>query len=159
MMGFPMRIAFANDHAAFAQRRALIEALRAAGHEVVDFGSDSPEAVDYPDPIGDASRALSEGRVDRAVLMCGTGIGASITANKFRRVRCARVDRVVDAEVSRRHNDANALALAGRSVPQETNLEILRLWLATPFEGGRHQRRLDKIAAIEDREASRAPRP
>jgi len=148
-----MRIAFANDHAAFEQRQAVLDALRADGHEVLDFGTKTSESVDYPDFIAPAAEALAAGQADRAVVMCGSGVGASIVANKIPGVRCALITRVEDAATTRQHNDSNALALSGRGVPLETNLAIARTWLATPFEGGRHQRRVEKIAKLEERVA------
>ncbi len=144
-----MRVAFACDHAAAEQREPLLDALRADGHEVLDFGTDTAEAVDYPDHIIPAAGALANGEAQRAVLMCGTGIGASIVANKIPGVRCARATTVDDAEMTRRHNDTNALALGARTNDVATNIAIMRRWIETPFEGGRHQRRLDKITEIE----------
>ncbi|MBN1478265.1 RpiB/LacA/LacB family sugar-phosphate isomerase [Candidatus Sumerlaeota bacterium] len=146
-----MRIAFACDHAASEQREAILEALRGAGHEVLDFGTDTGASVDYPDHIAPAAEALARGDADRAVVMCGTGIGASIVANKIPGVLCARVSTVEDAEMARRHNDSNALALGARTASTETNLSILRTWLETPFDGGRHQGRVDKIRALDRR--------
>lgn len=154
-----MRVAFACDHAAYEQREGVLAALREAGHEVLDFGTKSPESVDYPDTIAPAAEAVAAGQADRAVVMCGSGIGASIVANKINGIRCALITDPETAETTRHHNDTNALALAGRSVPLETNLEILRRWLATPFDGGRHQRRIDKITALEARAAKGPQRP
>jgi ribose 5-phosphate isomerase B len=155
---FAVRIAFANDHAAYQQRDAVIAALNEAGHEVLDFGSKTSEPVDYPDFVAPAAEAVAAGQADRAVTMCGSGIGASIVANKVPGVRCALVTTPEDAELSRRHNDANALALSSRTVSLEANLEIVKRWLETPFDGGRHQRRIDKIKALEARRSLGAPR-
>jgi ribose 5-phosphate isomerase B len=142
-----MRIAFGCDHAAFSQRQAVLDALRAAGHEVLDFGTKSEESVDYPDIIGPAAEALAAGHADRAVVMCGSGVGAGIVANKVPGVRCAVAHSVQAAEMSRRHNDTNCIALGARFNDEATTLDILRTWLETDFEGGRHQRRVDKITA------------
>lgn len=149
----PMRIAFANDHAAFAQRQAVLDALRGDGHEVLDFGTKTSEPVDYPDFVAPAAEALAAGQADRAIVMCGSGVGASIVANKVPGVRCALITRAEDAPLTRQHNDSNALALSGRGVAPETNIAIARAWLAAGFEGGRHQRRVDKIKALEERVA------
>lgn len=142
-----MKIAFSNDHAAVASRH-LIDELKAAGHEVVDYGVATEERVDYPDVAEKALKDLVEGRVERTVLVCGSGIGMSIVANRVPRVRCALVTDVWAAEMSRKHNDANCLALRNREQSEAVNSEILSTWLATEFEGGRHQERLSKIESV-----------
>ncbi len=144
-----MKIAFANDHAALEMRNDLVEAIKEGGDEVLDFGSDSPESVDYPDMAEKAVRAVLRGEADRAVLVCGTGLGMSISANKFPGVRCALCTDEYAARLSREHNDANALALRGREMDLGMNRRILDIFLRTDFKGGRHQRRLDKITDIE----------
>jgi ribose 5-phosphate isomerase B len=152
-----MRFAFACDHAAFEQRGLILAALREAGHEVLDFGTKTSEPVDYPDFVGPAAEAVGAGQADRAVVMCGTGVGASIVANKVRGVRCALATDEETAEMSRRHNDANALALGGRTRSAEQNLKILARWMETPFDGGRHIARLEKIQRREERSISAVP--
>ena len=151
-----MKIAFTNDHAAVEAREQIIRKLRELGHEVIDLGAKSPESVDYPNYAAAAARAVAAGEADRAVLVCGTGIGMSIVANKFRGVRCAVATDTYAAEMSRRHNDANCLALRAREQSPETNEQILDVWLKTEFEGGRHERRVKLIQDFENPEARRA---
>jgi ribose 5-phosphate isomerase B len=143
-----MRIAFSNDHAALDQREGLIGKLKALGHEVTDFGACTAASVDYPDFALPAVEAFCRGEVDRVVLVCGSGIGMSIVANRFPCVRCALVTDLFAAEMSRRHNDANCLSLRTREQAADLNQQILEVWLNTPFEGGRHQKRLDKIETL-----------
>lgn len=145
-----MKIAFSNDHAATAARQDLIKTLRDLGHEVIDYGESKGESVDYPDMAGPALRDLASGKVDRVVLMCGSGIGMSMVANKVAGVRCAMVTDEWAAEMSRRHNDANCLALRAREQSPETNRRIVETWLSTEFDGGRHQPRIDKIQSVTD---------
>jgi ribose 5-phosphate isomerase B len=140
-----LKIAFANDHAGFPARERILVKLRSLGHEVVDFGVSSDSAVDYPDYARPAAQALAQGEVDRAVLVCGSGVGMSIAANRVAGVRCALVTDLFAAEGSRRHNNANALALRAREQSPDLNDAILELWLKTPFDGGRHKQRVDKI--------------
>ena len=142
-----MKIAFSNDHAAVASRH-LIDELRRAGHEVTDYGVPTEERVDYPDVAAPALKELVEKRVDRVVLVCGSGIGMSIVANRVPGVRCALVTDAWAAEMCRRHNDANCLALRSREQPETLNSEILKIWLNTDFEGGRHSERLEKIETV-----------
>ena len=146
-----MRIAVANDHTAVVHKRAIADHLRQRGHEVLDVGVSSDEAsVDYPDFAGKAAQALVDGAVERAVLICGTGIGVSITANKFPGVRCGLAHDVATARLAAEHNRAQALALGARVVPVDVALAMVDAWLDATFEA-RHQRRLDKIATIEHR--------
>lgn len=152
-----MKIAFGNDHAAFAQRPALLELLHTLGHEVLDFGSDSEEAVDYPDVGRRAAEALSRGEAERAILACGSGIGMALAANKVVGVRCAQATDLFEAVMSRRHNDVNALSLRCRHQALEDNLAIVEHWLKAEFVGGRHQRRVDKIMQIEHDRRTPAP--
>lgn len=140
-----MKIAFANDHAATAERDALIEKIRSLGHEVIDLGTAENVSVDYPDYAASAAKELVHGRVDRAVLVCGSGIGMCMTANKFPHVRCALATDLYGAEMSRRHNNANCLALRSREQSEALNEQILETWLTTPFDGNRHERRVEKI--------------
>ena len=143
------RIALACDHRGHPLARALRERLQHAGYEVRDFGTDGAAPVDYPDFAGPAAEALSRGEVQRAIVICGSGLGVCYTANRFPRVRAAWVQDVAAAEQSRRHNDANALALSAERLDAETAWPIVERWLATAFEGGRHARRIRKIASLE----------
>jgi ribose 5-phosphate isomerase B len=144
-----MKIAFANDHAGFTMRTPILTLLKRLGHEVLDFGSDSPKPVDYPDYAIPAVRAVIAGEADRAILVCGTGMGMCIVANKFPGIRCTLCTDHYMARYARTHNDANVLALRGRAMEPHVNLQIVKTWLQLPFESGRHVRRLKKIAALE----------
>jgi ribose 5-phosphate isomerase B len=137
------------DHAGFDLKEALKGFLRERGHEVVDFGTDSEVQVDYPGFCAAAARAVVAGEADRAVVLGGSGQGEQIAANKVRGARAALCNDTHLARLSRMHNDANVLAMGGRIVAPALAREILELWLATPFEGGRHLRRLEQIADIE----------
>lgn len=144
-----MRIAVGTDHAGFPLKVAIVSALDRAGHEIVDCGTDSEESVDYPVHAARAARMVSAGEADRAILACGSGVGVSIVANKFDGVRAVNAHDAQEAEMGRRHNDANVLTLAGRSLTDGEARLILHTFLETEFEGGRHQRRVDQITAIE----------
>lgn len=137
------------DHAGYPLKEALKAFLIEEGHEVLDFGTDSEEMVDYPDFSAAASRAVVDGRADRGIVLGGSGQGEQLAANKVRGVRAALCNDVHLAELSRRHNDANVLAIGGRIVAPHLAKEIVRLWLATPFEGGRHVKRLEQVHEIE----------
>ena len=143
-----MRIAIACDHSAVAHKRAITAHLAALGHEVEDFGTDSEASCDFPDFGGPASRSVAAGRNARGVLICGTGIGMSIVANKVPGIRCALVHSVDTARTTAAHNAPQVLALGARIVDPPTAVAMVDAWLTTPFEA-RHQRRLDKIAAGE----------
>ena len=130
-------------------KNRLIELIRSLGHDVQDFGPDSTESVDYPDFAAAVSSAVGSGDVDRGVLICGTGIGMCIAANKFSGVRAANCNDSVTAEYSRLHNDANVICLSADQLSDQLADQILKIWLSTEFEGGRHGRRLEKIAGIE----------
>jgi ribose 5-phosphate isomerase B len=145
-----MRIAVGFDHAGFPLKASLVSLLERQGHEVIDCGTDSEESVDYPVHAARAARLVSEGDADRAVIACGTGAGVSIVANKLAGVRALNARDVEDAEMGRRHNDANVLTLAGRRLTDDDARLILEKFLETEFEGGRHQRRVDQISRIED---------
>ncbi len=145
-----MRIAIGSDHAGFELKEAVAPSLRAAGHELVDVGTDSPESVDYPDPAARAAQLVGDGEADRAVIVCGSGVGVAIVANKVDGVRAVNAHDPEEAEMSRRHNDANVLTLAGRRLGPAEAEPIVETFLATDFEGGRHARRVEKIAAIEN---------
>ena len=145
-----MRVAVGFDHAGYPLRKAVVPLLERAGHEVIDCGTDSEQSVDYPVHAARAAHLVSEGEADRAVLACGTGAGVSIVANKFAGVRAVNARDANDAEMGRRHNDANVLALAGRRLSEDQVREIVEIFLDTGFEGGRHQRRVDQINRVED---------
>ena len=145
-----MRIAIGSDHAGFELKTYLKGILEKDKYTVVDVGTDNEESVDYADFGIKVSRLVSEGQVERGVLVCGTGIGMSITANKIRGVRAALVQDLFTALQSRRHVDANVLVLGGRVVGKGLAEEILRGWLQEPFEGGRHARRIEKIRQLEE---------
>ena len=144
-----MRIAIGSDHRGVAARLRIIGLLEKMGHEVVDCGSHGEEAVDYPDIAADVARRVSGGSVDRGILLCCTGVGMAIAANKVPGVRAATCHDEVTAEMSRRHNDLNVLCLSAEMLGQELQDKMIRPWLATPFEGGRHARRVAKITALE----------
>jgi ribose 5-phosphate isomerase B len=137
------------DHAGYPLKEALKIFLSEEGHEVEDFGTDSEEMVDYPGFCAAAARAVVEGRADRGIVLGGSGQGEQLAANKVQGARAALCNDLYLAELSRRHNDANVLAIGGRIVAVALAKEIVRLWLATPFEGGRHARRLEQVAEIE----------
>lgn len=140
-----MRIALASDHAGFRYKESIREHLVAAGHDVVDFGTTSDAPVDYPDFIRPAAESVASGGCERGVVLGGSGNGEAIVANKVRGVRCALCWSVETARLARAHNDANVISIGERTVDLETALAIVRTWLATPFEGGRHERRIRQI--------------
>ena len=143
-----MKIAIGADHAGFAVKERLKRELKALGHRVTDVGTDSAESVDYPDYAEKVGKAVASGRVRRGVLICGSGIGMMIAANKVRGVRAAAVTDRTSAMLSRSHNDANVFCAGARLVPAPRISAALKAWLKTPFEGGRHLRRVRKIGAI-----------
>jgi len=145
-----MRIAVGSDHAGFALKREVVPLLEAAGHEVVDVGTDSEESADYPPFAAAAARQVAEGAAERAVLVCGSGVGVSIVANKLAGVRAVNAHDPEEAEMSRRHNDANVLALAGRRLSLDQVRPIVEVFLATEFEGGRHATRVNQITEVEN---------
>ncbi len=147
-----MKIAVAADHAGWQDKTWLLERLRDLGHEVVDFGTGSEESCDYPDYAAAAAQAVAGGACDRGVLVCGTGVGMSMAANKVNGIRAAACQTVDAARLSREHNGANVLCLGARVTDRETMQEIVDVWLASAFEGGRHGRRVDKIMALEEGE-------
>jgi ribose 5-phosphate isomerase B len=142
-------IIIAADHGGYSLKEALKPFLTEMGLIVTDMGTDSDQAVDYPDFGGKAAGAVSAGLFPRGILICGSGVGMSIVANRFPGVRAALCLDEETARLSRMHNDANILVLAGRKTAPETALRIVRTWLTTPFEEGRHQKRLDKIRKME----------
>ena len=153
-----MKIAVGSDHAGFALKEQVRPILESAGHEVVDVGTDSEESTDYPLYAADAARLVASGDAERAVLVCGSGVGVSIVANKVDGVRAVNAHDAEEAEMSRRHNDANVLALAGRRLEEGDATEIVERFLGTEFEGGRHQRRVDQIGDVEQDKTSETPR-
>jgi ribose 5-phosphate isomerase B len=146
-----MRVAIGSDHAGIHLKRELKKILEELGHECIDFGPQTPESVDYPDFGEKVSEAVSSNKVDRGVLICGTGIGMSIVANKFPGIRASLCNDLYTARFSRLHNDANVLVIGGRIVGVDLAKEILKTWFTTEFEGGRHLRRIEKIKSIEER--------
>lgn len=148
------KISLACDHGAFEHKEAIKSLLIKEGYDVVDFGVHSEDSVDYPDVVYPAATAVRDKEVDLGIVLCGTGIGASITANKVNGVRCALVTSVEVAQLTREHNDSNVLALAGRTTDLDTNLAITKKWLETPFsDDSRHERRIEKLKEIEEKEA------
>jgi ribose 5-phosphate isomerase B len=144
-----MKIALGADHRGFPIRARVVELLRRLEHEVEDVGTFSCDAVDYPDVAAKVARMISRGEADRGILICGTGLGMCISANKFPGVRAAPCHDVLTAEMSRRHNDANILCLSADLLGEHLVDQMVELWLKTPFEGGRHARRVGKICEIE----------
>jgi ribose 5-phosphate isomerase B len=144
-----MRIAVGTDHRGFQIRARVIDLLQRLGHEVEDLGAFTGEAVDYPDIAAHVARKVGRGEVDRGILICGTGLGMCIAANKVPGVRAAPCHDDLTAEMSRRHNDANVLCLSADLLGERLIDRMVELWLSTPFEGGRHARRVDKISALE----------
>jgi ribose 5-phosphate isomerase B len=137
------------DHAGYPLKVELKAYLSEHGHEVLDFGTDSEETVDYPDFCAAAARAVVDGRADRGIVLGGSGQGEQLVANKVQGVRAALCNDPHLAELSRRHNDANVLSMGARLVAVQLAREIVQLWLDTPFDGGRHERRLQQVAEIE----------
>ncbi len=144
-------IAIGSDHAGLELKEHLKELLRSLGFEPVDYGTKDDCSVDYPDFGEKVSSAVSSGEVSRGILICGTGLGMSIVANKFPGVRATLCHDEYTARMSREHNDSNILVLGGRVIEKDRAVNIVKIWLETPFEGGRHSRRLEKIKIIEQR--------
>jgi ribose 5-phosphate isomerase B len=144
-----VRVTIGSDHAGFALKQHLVGTLTKLGHEVVDLGTDSEEPVDYPPICAAVARTVATGEADRGIVLGGSGQGEQMTANKVHGVRAALCNDLYTARLSRQHNDANVLSIGGRIVAPGLAEEILALWLDTPFEGGRHQRRIDQITEIE----------
>lgn len=156
-----MRIAIASDHAGFDQKAELVPFLQGLGHEVIDMGPETGDRVDYPDYAEKVGRAVANNEADRGVLVCGTGIGMAVAADKIAGVRAVNCVWPEFAELARRHNDANVITLSGRFVSLEENERILKVFLIAEFEGGRHAQRVAKIMALDaagKREAKEAPR-
>ncbi len=140
-------IPIASDHGGYAMKSFLIVRLQAAGYEVKDFGTFSEDSVDYPDYIHPMASAVNAGSYSRGIILCGSGNGAQMVANKYPLVRAALCWDVEQTELTRRHNDANILSLPGRFIPFETAWQMVQVFLTTPFEGGRHGQRVEKISA------------
>jgi len=146
-----MKIAMGCDHGALELKNALAAHLRSLGHEVLDFGTHSLESCDYTDFAAAAARSVARGESDRGIVLCTTGIGVSIAANKVKGIRCALLSDPLTARMTRDHNDTNMMALGAGMVGQKLAFEIAEVWLNTPFsESPRHQRRIDKITALEN---------
>ena len=145
-----MKIAIACDHGALELKLAVKEHLLEKGIEVCDFGTDSLASCDYPDFVAPAAKAVAAGECDKGIVLCSTGIGVSIAANKVKGIRCALLHDKMSARLTRQHNDTNMMALGAACVGEKLALEIVDTWLDTEFEGGRHQRRVDKIKALEE---------
>jgi ribose 5-phosphate isomerase B len=155
-----MRIAIGTDHRGFEIHSKVVELVKRLGHEVVDAGTFSPDAVDYPDIAAAVAWQVSRAEVDRGILVCCTGLGMCIAANKVPGVRAAPCHDDITAEMSRRHNDSNVLCLSADLLGERLIDRMIELWLVTPFEGGRHARRVDKITALERQvEAERHEKP
>ena len=144
-----MRIAVGSDHRGFVIKGKIVELLKRLDQEVIDVGPQTAESVDYPDIAGIVGSQVSEGRVDRGILICGTGIGMCIAANKLPGVRAAPCHDDLTAEMSRRHNDLNVLCLSADMLGERLIDRMVEIWLTTEFEGGRHARRVEKIAGME----------
>ena len=146
-----MKIGIANDHAGVAYKNALVEYLTGKGYEMVNFGTDTLDSCDYPDFAGAAAKAVASGECDKGIVLCTTGIGVSITANKVKGIRCALLSDVMSARMTREHNDTNMMAIGAAVVGQMLAFEIIDTWLGTEFSGeARHQRRIDKMMALEN---------
>jgi ribose 5-phosphate isomerase B len=148
-----VRVAVGGDHAGFRLKQDLVAFLNELGHDVEDLGTDSEAAVDYPPICAAVGRAVRDGRVERGVVLGGSGQGEQIAANKVRGVRAALCNDQYTARMSRQHNDANVLSIGARVVAPALAREILEVWLDTGFEGGRHERRVRQIGEIEEQEA------
>jgi ribose 5-phosphate isomerase B len=146
-----MKIAIGCDHAGLELKNEIIKLLSGLGIDCIDYGTNTPESVDYPDFGEKVSGAVSSGEIESGILICGTGIGMSIVANKFPGIRASLCNDLFTAQMSRRHNDANVLVIGGRIVGKDLAKEIVKTWVNTPFDGSRHVNRLKKITLIEDR--------
>lgn len=144
-----MKIAIACDHGGFRLKNVLIDYLKKNNYEVEDFGCYNEDSCDYPDYAGKAALAVAKGICDRGIVVCGTGIGVSITANKVKGIRCSLCHDVFSAKATRAHNDSNMLAMGQRVIGEGLALEILKAWLEEEYEGGRHDQRIAKMMAYE----------
>ena len=146
-----MKIAFACDHAGFDYKERVIAFIKSLGHEVIDFGCNGPESVDYPDYAELVCKAIIEKKAEKGIVICGTGIGISIAANKFNGIRCAVCHDHLTATLCRQHNDANVISLGARVIGIEVAIDCVKTFLTTEFIGGRHQNRIDKIQKIQEK--------
>ena len=147
-----MKLSIACDHGALALKNVMVKHLQEKGHEVVDFGTHTLDSCDYPDFAAPAAQAVASGECEKGIVLCTTGIGVSITANKVNGVRCALLSDVMSARLTREHNNTNMMAIGAGVVGQMLALEILDTWLGTEFSHNeRHQRRIDKVMALENR--------
>ena len=145
-----MKISIACDHGAYVLKDKVARHLKDQGHEVVDFGTNGPESCDYPDFAAQAARAVAQGTCERGIVLCTTGIGVSIAANKVKGIRCALLGDLMSARLTRQHNDTNMMAIGAAVTGEGLALEIVDTWLDTEFSHGeRHQRRIDKVMALE----------
>ena len=145
-----MKISIGCDHGALDLKNTVVKHLEAQGHQIVDFGTHTPDSCDYPDFAAQAAKAVAEGVCQRGIVLCTTGIGVSIAANKVKGVRCALLSDVMSARMTREHNDTNMMAIGAGVVGQMLALQIVDTWIGTDFSGGeRHQRRIDKVMALE----------
>lgn len=149
-----MRIAVGSDHRGTNLRAKIVSHLVSLGQEVLDEGPEGEEIVDYPDIAASIAGKVSSGEVDRGILVCGTGVGMAIVANKFPGVRAAPCHDFVTAELARRHNDLNVLCLSGDMLGEKLADRLIDIWVATEFEGGRHERRVEKVACLEGDKSS-----
>ena len=145
-----MKIVVGSDHRGFEAKQLIKSIVAQLGHECIDVGTNDSNPVDYPDPAYLAAVAVSKNQADRAILACATGLGMSIAANKIKGIRAALCQDELTAQISRDHNDANVLCISGDQVGEVLLRKIVEVWLDTEFSGGRHQRRVDKITAIEE---------
>ena len=144
------KIVIGCDHAAVQMKNNVINHLKSRGFDVIDVGTYSEESCDYPDYAYAAAKKVATGEVEKGILICGTGIGMSIAANKVKGIRCALCDNLFSAEMTRRHNNSNMLSMGASVISNQLALKIVDMFLDTPFEGGRHQRRVEKLMAIEN---------
>jgi ribose 5-phosphate isomerase B len=152
-----MKVAIGSDHRGFDAKRNICALLQQLGHEVLDLGTHAKESCDYPDYAFQVAHAVGRGEAERGILICGTGIGMCISANKVQGVRAAPCHDSITAEMSRRHNDANVLCLSADMLGPDLMDRMVRIWLETPFEGGRHARRVEKIQRFEAEQGRAEP--
>jgi ribose 5-phosphate isomerase B len=144
-----MKVVIGCDHRGVEIKRRLIPLIKSMGHEVLDIGTEGAESVDYPDFANEVAKRVSKGEMERGLLICGTGTGMCMAANKVRGIRAASCQDVLTTEMCRRHNDANVLCLSADLLGEDQMTQMIRIFLDTPFDGGRHARRVEKIAKIE----------
>lgn len=147
-----MKIAIGCDHGGITLKDSIVNYLEERGVQIEDFGTFGTDSVDYPDFAYKVARSVADGKADKGILMCGTGIGISIAANKINGIRCALCHNTDTAKLTAMHNDSNVLAMGGRVIDADTAVNIVKTWLDTPFEGGRHINRINKISEIEKKE-------